>query len=66
MIINAKKAISGGSKILTYFFTRNVPNVNLALDDVYRKLVDVVPDFVVAVEESVSSSYFSAKKLARA
>ena len=25
MIINAKKAISGGSKILTYFFTRNVP-----------------------------------------
>ena len=27
MIINAKKAISGGSKILTYFFTRNVPFV---------------------------------------
>ena len=25
MIINAKKAISGGSKILTYFFTRNIP-----------------------------------------
>ena len=25
MIMNAKKAISGGSKILTYFFTRNVP-----------------------------------------
>ena len=25
MIINAKKAISGGSKILTYFFIRNVP-----------------------------------------
>ena len=27
MIINAKKAISGGSKILTYFFTRNVPKI---------------------------------------
>ena len=27
MIIYAKKAISGGSKKLTYFFTRNVPNV---------------------------------------
>ena len=29
MIINAKKAISGGSKISTYFFTRNVPYVNV-------------------------------------
>ena len=28
MIINAKKAISGGSKILTYFFTRDVPKVS--------------------------------------
>ena len=27
MIINAKKAISGGSKILTYFFIRNVPAI---------------------------------------
>ena len=27
MIIYAKKAISGGSKKLTYFFTRNVPLV---------------------------------------
>ena len=26
MIVNAKKNISGGSKILTYFFTRNVPS----------------------------------------
>ena len=25
MLVNAKKAISGGSKISTYFFTRNVP-----------------------------------------
>ena len=28
MIIYAKKAISGGSKKLTYFFTRNVPSDN--------------------------------------
>ena len=27
MLVNAKKAISEGSKILTYFFTRNVPPV---------------------------------------
>ena len=26
MIVNAKKAISGGSKMSTYFFTRNVPD----------------------------------------
>ena len=28
MIVNAKKAISGGSKMLTYFFTRNVPGTD--------------------------------------
>ena len=43
----------------------HLTNVNLALDDVNRKLVDVVPDFVVAVQESVSASFFSAVKLAR-
>ena len=31
MLVNAKKAISGGSKILTYFFTRNVPIVRIAI-----------------------------------
>ena len=40
MIINAKKAISGGSKILTYFFTRNVPisaSKKMQEDTLYRE-----------------------------
>ena len=37
MIINAKKAISGGSKILTYFFTQNVPEVKERKDVEQRR-----------------------------
>ena len=45
MIINAKKAISGGSKILTYFFTRNVPYLNILLQ---KKSTTLIHCFVFA------------------
>ena len=54
MIVNAKKAISGGSKISTYFFTRNVPVVMIMISFWSENLVitSTYPPFFFTLQDT--------------